>query len=1154
MLSEPTQSDGSKLQLQPQGSTASVPKILCDISGDYAVMLESNYSSKKRSNLLRLPSHTRAAGYLGASDIREMLFLPARPEKQYDLDIPPSYRSLINLLYLSPRLLRSSDDCRQKKTDVRARYTVRVRLVRSSLDLDGNKIASANKPLQAFHSTATWAGSSLVKDVYTKIPGRPASNKSSKGGKQMEQAMRDEFKLRLPMILDGTYFLQFTLYEITGDKAADPRDISLRAVGDNSIPLSSSNVRDTAGAMKVATVIPNGCHRLKLGDFRLYVESRLVSSVHVGDAAVAAAIRDFPVSFTAEEDRPPNQATLSRFLPSESAIADSALGFPALFTSASDGTIVEYFQLLLYSHLSNLVQGGLPSTAAANFTGRGDFMMGNLISLFGIFKKLKHRLDSVRLNVFLKIIFDEFDESFLLPKKRSIQTADEESSEAGSESDLKTKPRLFEDQGTLHDDTASEDNVVDEGAVRVRHKDSLRDGIEKRLNRRKSMGVDAGDRATISRVAYGASKTDRLKIEAELYNDKTQFAHLYDDDETIVTSGTAFQSMTIKEKQQAALAIERLQNNGQLQGTPKMKQVEDFYSDSSIQAATAAASRAMQGEQQQTNENEGFATRVKTVANVMLAPCVGNGGPSPRRLSLDCGRSRRRSPKGGTTQKAMGPATKECFEEATLTKKAPNQTIVLPGSDDEDAQFDDPKSRYSMFRGYSGDAPLTFSIQDGQQKQEGAPMSVSGGNYLYESIIFLWLSAWSDYIAEADGNNDVPIFSPNLSNNALADFFIHKDILLPITLKSLAVRYGSEVQATNDLSLRACLDAQHVGIFKSFVEVLGRSVMGQALSHSAKGVTSDEKDAALLRSLASSDLIVEWFEGLFTILHPEHMRSLIVKYFQTLNACETEHLQKNKKGMLEFQWTEAAIHRVRASRQLRLRAVEKLAVLPFFMAVNFPPKFSDNCVIPSGGNGDSDISSWKVQYGESANEIPLENQPDQIQQRLASSGDGKRPEHGWLARLLADEALSVCALSCEAVVAEAVAQVESSNNKSQQNRDQSKKSPFQLERSDLLMFQGLAIHAITAFYELVLRRHAMDTRFQTNACRCRIAGLYAEVLFTQSLKSVRWLARMESSHKVRSLWMLCLVYVLQESPEVLIRNLVKSYCDPKVIIFVTASM
>ena len=129
-----------------------------------------------------------------------------------------------------------------------------------------------------------------------------------------------------------------------------------------------------------------------------------------------------------------------------------------------------------------------------------------------------------------------------------------------------------------------------------------------------------------------------------------------------------------------------------------------------------------------------------------------------------------------------------------------------------------------------------------------------------------------------------------------------------------------------------------------------------------------------------------------------------------------------------------------------------------------------------------------------------------------------------------------------------MAHVEFSQDKSRAKEDgcEKKEPRLQLDRGDLLMFQSIAIHSITVVYELVLRRHAMDRRFQTETCRGRIAALYAPVFFSQSLQSVRWLARMESTHKVRSLWMLCLVYLLQETPEQLIRTLVMTYCDPSV--------
>ena len=687
LLSEPTDMDGKKLPLQTQSlSKTDAPKLLCDVSGDYAVMLEGRDKSHKRSNLARLPCHKKSSGYALSAEIREMLYLPARPEKKYDMDAP-SFRSMLNLLYLYPRLLRSSSDqqadAKQKKRDSISKYTVRVRLVRSSLDVDGNKVASSNTPLEAFHSFSPWAGGSpLSKEVYTKVAAHQLSSKYKNGGRQdgkVEQPMKDEMKLRLPMILDGTFFLQFTLFDITSDGTTEGAGVSLRAVGESSIPLSSSTIRDTTGGMKIATVIPNGCHRLKVGDFRLYVESRLVSSVHIGDAAVAVAVRDFPVAAVAENSVPPNRAILSRFSPVEIPVPlEHGARFSALFLNASEGTLCSYFQLLLYSHLSNLVQGQ-QTGATANFPGRGDFMVGNLLSFFRILEKVKRRLDPARLKVFLKMVIDEFDESTLRPKNRNGEI-DDDASDLGSEVDLvEAITGSTQAEGSIGIVDMDED-FLDEGAVRVRHKDSLRDGIEKRLNRRKSV-----DGASLSRVAYGNSKMDRLKAEAELYYDGVRFAHLYDDDETIMTAGTALHNITdMKQRQLAAAALERQQNRGQSWAIDQ-KNKNGFYSDRSLQAATAAASSVIQSHQSQdaNMHDDGFATRVKSVANTIIAPCVGNQGPpgsSPRRLSLDCGRSKRRSSVGSTTAKAV----------TTAPETAPSKT----GQDVSQPLFDNSSCEY----------------------------------------------------------------------------------------------------------------------------------------------------------------------------------------------------------------------------------------------------------------------------------------------------------------------------------------------------------------------------------------------------------------------------------------------------------------------------
>jgi len=696
MLSDPTDMEGFKLFPHPQPTfNSSVPKLLCDVSGDFAVMLEDRGTSKKRSNLSRLPAHQQRAGYSGPAEIREVQFLPARPDKQYDLDVPPSYRSLVNLLYLYPRLLRSSSENesgkKQKKRDPRTanRYCVRIRLVQSSLEVGGaGNVASSNTTLDAFHSPSPWTGSPLVKEVYTKVPVDQPCTKQSKGGK-VEQHMRDEFKLHLPPIIDPSFFLQFTLYAIEPADDGNGGSVSYRAIGESSIPLSSSSVRDSTGGIKVQTVIPNGTHRIALGDFRFYVESRLLSSVHIGDAALAAAVRDFPVNSRANDAGQLDSSCVSSLarLGNDNGVIsppDTAIRFPALFANASDGTLVCHFPILLYIHLGNLLRS-VPLSA--------EIMMGNLESLFAIFQKVKSRLNPenqmssrARLDSFLKKVIDEYEELLLSSGDSSNRDEEEQASDLGSEAGLDESnigSGAFE--GSSVDGEAIDDDLLDDGAVRVRHKDSLRTGIEKRLIRRKSAGVGFKASSSLSRVAFGASKTDRMKIEAEMYYNQSseRYSHLYDDDETIGTSGTALYNIQDRKQRQKAAALESEQNEKALASGQK----NTVEADGSVRAATTAASRASekQAKSDAKQADDGFATRVKSVAKVMLAPCVGSksdSAVSPRRLSVDCGRSSRErrnssaSDSNNTAKKAQLPDEKTPKETNEEVKDTPNEVVL----------------------------------------------------------------------------------------------------------------------------------------------------------------------------------------------------------------------------------------------------------------------------------------------------------------------------------------------------------------------------------------------------------------------------------------------------------------------------------------------
>lgn len=425
----------------------------------------------------------------------------------------------------------------------------------------------------------------------------------------------------------------------------------------------------------------------------------------------------------------------------------------------------------------------------------------------------------------------------------------------------------------------------------------------------------------------------------------------------------------------------------------------------------------------------------------------------------------------------------------------------------------------------------------------GLSIPMGTGKFLYESIIVLWVHSWLDFL-ENPVNPDEPddSISPETATrtiqliglsaaegSAIHSFFVHSDVILPLCLKSFVIRYCRDVKAKQTFSEKAIVDGNHMLLLTMLVEILARGLMGTAMS----GSFPEDSDAALGKALASAQTVLEFLVGLCSILHQGHLLILLGKFFKTLRECETENLVCTN-GKIDFAWTGATLQRVKSARQLRLRAVEKLAVLPNFLSLNHP-----------------------LTHLPRVNSLHLENLSKHLgvdsMNRYDSSADGSGafPVNGWLANLLSNECLSICALSSEVVVAEAMAQLETQSQgatRSPNTRvsELRKRPGAALKRDDLLMFQSIAIHSITCLHELIFRRHSMDERFQRETSRGRIATLFAATLFEKSLSSVRWLSRMESTHKVRSLWLLCFVYLLQELPELSLKDFVRGYCNPKV--------
>jgi len=1151
-----------------------LPRILVDVSGDSAIMIDPKKTnnrlpsadSAKRSDLVRLPS-TGLAEHLDSSEFREVLFLSPEPDKSLEYD----HRSLLNLLYLYPRLLilKSKDDntagggvgmSNYKQGERHQRYIVRIRLIQSISSANkAGVVESRNEIKTNFHNPASWGGSNLLQSVFTRIPTNSFDSPFTSKGQQIDDPragipLRDEFKMKLPTILDGRHYLQFSLFSVelndfvdepspmannescssSSSNGGEDCRIILNPIAETTIPLSSSSTRDPKHGVKATTVIPNGCHRLRLGDFQLQVETRLVSSIHVSDPAVAAALRGFPVAnidgqigdaYNLEEMViTSHNSTVGRSISSRGVdTLPEKIPFSSLLSTASESALAGHFQSLFLLHLHNLTK----TSSGQNIETSEKLIMENMLSLLVLFQRVKSF--KIRMDVFIKATVDSFDEASY------NGAAEGEGTEDDSASDFLAEAKYKSASIDIDPVEEGEEEIFDGGAIRRRKRQSFNSDIDIRLSRTYS-AIESSE-VPFSRVAYGASKSDHMRLEAEMDGGQGRVTTLFDDDETVVTLTSTRHAEaqliearnTFEKTKITSSSQEKIFNETESPSFNSLKHTENQSKDHN-EIGFAAYQHSM--------SELSLGKRMKSAAQVMLAPCV---TVTPGLAAFLC--------RTTTTNASATFENNEKEQHLTNSSKLDIEPVVknlhqipLSGSDlDDDDTILEKGDIYTspyhtidgILRGPRNCKKLEFSIQRDHTNDRRVQKSVKG-LFVYESIMVLWLQAWEDYITTIHQNaskNGIVIKFLGEEGNNFAMFHLQIDILLPILLKSICLRYEQVTKSSKQKTIRCILDKDHIHVFDSFVEMLAIGLMGQAMTELQQQTEHGNLDDAI----DDCDHVVDFFIGLFAVFHPSYMEGIIVKFIMTLRACETDHDTSDET--MSFEWNETTLHRTKCSRQLRLRTVEKLAVLPNFVALNFPQRFSRNDFSPSGKK-----SSWTMQYG-----IDRSHNENKNGCEDKSIGDGLLPRSGWLASLLTNESLSMCALSCEAVVVEAIANIETQDSRNNSTLLQSslKRRPTAfLKRSDLMMFQSIAVHAISCVYELLLRRHAMDRRFQKDSSRGRIAALFTKPIFEKSLASVRWLARMESTHKVRSIWLLCFVYILQEAPEGLIREFIRSYSNP----------
>ena len=401
-------------------------------------------------------------------------------------------------------------------------------------------------------------------------------------------------------------------------------------------------------------------------------------------------------------------------------------------------------------------------------------------------------------------------------------------------------------------------------------------------------------------------------------------------------------------------------------------------------------------------------------------------------------------------------------------------------------------------------------------------LTASKTPYLYEVVFALWIQSWTSLAASIESNsqiygtsNTIPRWPYELikgsynstSDSAVALSFIRNmSFFLPLCMKSLGLRCAQIDTSKLNVAM-TFLDDNHIQIFIAVFETIALGLMRQALSGNNRNANSDKM---LTRALMDGDCVMEFLIGAFAFLHPTQVSTLIHSYFNIFEACED-------KSCIPPEDAKKSHHRlIKCARQLRLHAVERLAAMPAFSKLNFPVKFTG-----FSPRMKSAPSSWTNQSaGNGLNEDLVQKNWDKVDHF---------PQCFWLSDLLMNQCLSICNRSLKTIIKEAKQQEKTAKRGR-------RKGHSVLLRDDLIRMESLAFHSILTAFELLIKRQAMDSRFQTVSSNSRVAALFTSAVVRQSVNAVSILARMDPNKRVRVTWLLALLYILQEGPDAIIRD------------------
>lgn len=357
-------------------------------------------------------------------------------------------------------------------------------------------------------------------------------------------------------------------------------------------------------------------HDISLGNFQLQIATRAASSIHVTDPSIATM---FCHSSDVTKSLRPGQHRNDPFNLSHSEILEKA----------SDHAIVDNFRVLVFVHLFHLAKEPIPNS-------------DNMNALFEILRKTKavFRKNIGKLNVFFKDFVDSFDEIafFLQPKDMSIGSSKgsvidtlsffnfdhlDDASAVGSHTPNSRQSVSKVDRLSDAAIATVEEMLLDAAIYVIAYQQTRSDGMTGMNLPRTNSAISRRD--PFSRKAFGASKTEQMKAEAEI-EDETRLADYFDDDNSV---GSTYTSI-VKESMRNDGYANHGENNSVIFGDNDHT-VYTVGSDArSFSGAGNGDRSTVSSPQKRTPLNtirerikqNSLARRVTTLAQVAVAPCV----------------------------------------------------------------------------------------------------------------------------------------------------------------------------------------------------------------------------------------------------------------------------------------------------------------------------------------------------------------------------------------------------------------------------------------------------------------------------------------------------------------------------------------------------